>query len=171
MRYSKLIAFLLVINSFGCQKKNEKLFWIDENSNGRSDFLFLTESTNLKTITGDSLKLFLTEKELQNFDSTSTKLKSFGQIYKTAKFKVIVLLFDRTINERFYTFKIRTYDHSWRIVDNFELGIWDELGKKFCFGSINKDLVIERKCEKKDTSDIMQITDEGKIIMTSYHKP
>ena len=43
--------------------------------------------------------------------------------------------------------------------------------KEFYFGSINKDLIIERKREKSKVTDIMQIMKNGKIIMTSYNKP
>ena len=72
---------------------------------------------------------------------------------------------------RDYVFIIRTFDNDWKVIDDFELGTWDERKKKFCVGSINRALIIERKCKDKETSDIMQITDDGRIIVTSFRKP
>jgi hypothetical protein len=103
-------------------------------------------------------------------DSSSTSYKNFGQIYKADKFRVFILLRSSKTSWREYVFLIRTFDHDWKIIDDFELGTWDETKKKFCYGSLDKDLIIERKCENNETPDVMQITDEGKIIMTSFHK-
>lgn len=129
----------------------------------------MTESTNVATLTADSLKLFLRADEL--LDTATIDFKNFGQIYTGDKFRVFVLL--RSVNNgtRDYVFITRTFDNDWNIIDDYELATWDEEKKKYCFGSISHDLVIERKCDDKETSDIMQITDEGKIIMTSFKKP
>ncbi|MES2543688.1 MAG: hypothetical protein V4548_02300 [Bacteroidota bacterium] len=170
MRYYKPILILLTLNLVSCEKTTEKLFWISETTSERNDFLFLTESTNVVQLKNDSLKLFLRNKEFLQFDSTSTSYKNFGQIYKADKFRVFILLRSSETDRRDYAFLIRTFDPDWKIIDDFELGTWDEKKKKFCYGSIDKDLNIEKKCDNNDTPDIMQITDEGKIIMTSFHK-
>jgi len=171
MRYYKLLLIPLTFFLFSCEKTTDKLFWILEDNQQTNDFLFLTESTNVETLTTDSLKLFLNDDELKVFDSTSTTFKNFGQIHQGQKFKVFILLRSIDTFGRDYTFLIRTYDKDWKLIGDFELGTWDEREKRYCFGSINKDLIIERKCKDKGTSDKMQITDEGKIIMTSFHKP
>jgi len=170
MRYYKLILILLTVNLLSCEKATDKLFWISETTPERNDFLFLTESTNVERLKDDSLKLFLSNDEFVQFDSASISYKNFGQIYKTDKFRVFVLLRSNETGRRNYLFLLRTFSNDWKIIDDFELGILDEMRKKYCFGSINTDLIVERKCEDKETSDIMQITEEGKIIMTPFHK-
>jgi hypothetical protein len=171
MKLNKLSLILLMICFLGCNQTNEKLFWVSDNSGQRSDFLFLTESTNVPIIKGDSLKLFLKPEEVNSIDAHSTTFKNYGKIYEGEKFSVYVLLLSMETAGRFYCFLIRTYDNDLKIIDDFELAAWAESEKQYCFGSINKDLVIERKCNYKQTSDIMQITEEGKIVMTSFHQP
>lgn len=170
MRYRKLILILLTVNFLSCERTTDKLFWISETTNDRNDFLFLTESTNVETLKGDSLELFLQPHEFVQFDSTSASYRNFGQLYKGDKFRVFVLLRSNDTGWRDYVFLIRTFDDDWKVIDDFELGIWDEREKRFCFGSIDRDLIIERKCDNKEVPQMMQITDEGKIIVTSFHE-
>lgn len=168
MRYYRLVLLLVIVNfQMSCEKTEDKLFWISETSNQRNDFLFMTESTNVATLMGDSLKLFLRPDEFIKIDTASTTYKNFGQIYEGDKFRVFVFL--RSMDEmgRNYVFFIRTFDSDWKVVDDFELAIWNEEKKHYCYGSISANLIIERKCEGKDASEIMQITDDGKIVTTS----
>lgn len=171
MRFDKLIWIPLAFLLLNCERTKDKLFWIEQATQHKNDFLFLAESTNVEKLKADSLTLFLRKDELAIYDSGTTNYKNFGQIYKGDKFKVFVLLRSIDTHGRDYTFLIRTFDNDWKLIDDFELGNWDETKKKYCIGSITKDLIIERKCDDKTTSDIMQITDEGKIVMTSFHKP
>ncbi len=171
MKLNKLILILLTICFLGCEEKSDKLFWVSDNSGQQSDFLFLAESTNVSPINGDSLKFLLTPEEVNSIARDSTTFKNYGKIYEGEKFRVHILLLSMKTVGRFYCFIIRTYDNNYKIIDDYELAAWTESEKQYCFGSINKDLIIERKCNYKDTPDIMQITDEGKIIMTSIHKP
>src|SRR5258706_15210414 len=92
MKYHKLLLIFLTIYFSACNRPAKKLFWISENTAQRSDFLFLTESTNVAPLKGDSLKLFLRADEFEQFDSASATFKNFGQIYKSDKFSVCVLL-------------------------------------------------------------------------------
>jgi hypothetical protein len=68
-------------------------------------------------------------------------------------------------------FMLRTYSHDWEIIDSYDLAIWNKRADKYCFGSINDNLIIEKRCKSSDFSEIMQITENGKIIATSFHKP
>lgn len=145
----------------------------------------MTESTNIPDIEVDSLREFLNWDEIKSTRSLEStiftndtilpdpvRFKNFGEIYKTKGFKVYVLL--RIGNDslgRDYQFLIRSYSMDWEIIDTYTLAIWNESEKKFCYGSINKNLIIERKCDDSKTSDIMQITNDGRIIITSFHKP
>lgn len=171
MRHFRLIFALLTFTLLSCDKTADKLFWISEPTNQKNDFLFMTESTNVTSLKIDSLKLFLRPGEFSRFDSTSSEFKNFGQIYKGDKFRAFVLLRSISSSGRNYVFIIRTFDNNWNVVDDYELATWDEENKKFCYGSINKDMIIERKCDKSETSEIMEVTDEGKIIITSSKKP
>jgi hypothetical protein len=170
MKLNKLPLILLTVCFLSCKETDDKLFWISENDGQKSDFLFLAESTNVPILKGDSLKIFLTPEEVKSTTTDSTTFKHFGKIFDGQKFKVHVLLLSMETVGRFYCFVIRTYDNEYKIIDDFELAAWAESEKQYCFGSINKDLIIERKCNYKATSDIMQITDEGKIVMTSFHR-
>lgn len=167
MKYYKLLLILLTVTLLSCEKTSDKLFWISETTEQKNDFLFLAESTNVERLKGDSLKLFLRSEELEQFDSASTSYNNFGQIYKGSKFSAFVLLRSDETGWRDYVFLVRTYGKDWKVIDDFELGIWDERGKRFCYGSIDNDLVIQRKCDNNKASDKMQITSEGKIIMNS----
>jgi hypothetical protein len=171
MRLNKLPLIILTICLFGCKETDDKLFWVSDNDGQRSDFLFLAESTNVPILKGDSLKLFLTPEEERATATDSTTFKDFGKIYDGQKFKAHILLLSMETTGRFYCFIIRTYDNEYKIIDDYELAAWDESEKQYCFGSITRDLIIERKCNYKGASDILQITDEGKIIMTSFNKP
>jgi hypothetical protein len=104
-------------------------------------------------------------------DSASTTFRSFGQIYAGDNFRVFVLLQSVDSDERNYNFLIRTYGHDFRLIDDFKLATWDEKNGQYCYGAINRDLIIERKCQDEETSDIMQITKDGKIVATSLHQP
>jgi hypothetical protein len=174
MRFSKLILILLTVNLLSCEKRKEKLFWISGTTNKSRDqlhdLLFMTESTNVEILKVDSLKLFLRAEEFAVLDSASTRFKNFGQIYEGDKFRVFVLMRSIDTYGRNYSFIIRTFDKDWKVIDDFILATWDEREKVLCFGSIDKDLIIERRCDSKETLDIMQITNEGRIIMTSFHK-
>lgn len=171
MRLNKLSLILLTTCVLSCKETNKKLFLISENSGQKSDFLFLAESTNVPIIMGDSLNLLLKPEEVKAMATDSVTFKNYGRIYEGEKFRVHVLLLTMETVGRFYCFVIRTYDNDFKIIDDFELAAWDESEKQYCFGSINEDLAIERKCNYKETSDIMQITDEGQIVMTSFQHP
>jgi hypothetical protein len=171
MILNKLILILLTIYLVACEKASDKLFLVTENTGQRSDLLFLAESTNVPTLKNDSLKRYFRPDELEFFIQNSITFKNYGKIHETHEFKAYVLLMKMETIGRFYAFVIQTYDNDFKQIDQFELAAWDEREKQFCYGSINKDLIIERKCNYKKDREIFQITDNGKIVMTSFHKP
>lgn len=113
-----MIIYLCLL---GCKKTDEKLFWITENTEHRSDFLFMAESTNVPVIKGDSLKLLLKQEEIEAIATDSITFKHFGKIYRGNEFSAHVLLLSMKTIGRFYCFIIRTYDKDFRIIDDFEL--------------------------------------------------
>lgn len=166
------------------KRNDKKIFWIAENTNQKNDFLYMVESTNVLPIPVDSIRQFLSWAEIEETRMLESNIykdtilpksvifKNYGEIYRSDKFKAFVLLrIDNELELRDYKFIIRTYSMDWKIIDSFELAIWNENAKQFCFGSINKNLIIERKCQASETSDIMQIIENGEIVMTSFHKP
>lgn len=176
---------ILTLSLLSCQSDSDKLFWINENTENRSDFLFMAESTNISPITADSVRLFLNLDEIKETKylesviypndttlSQSPIYKDFGEIYKTDKFKLHVIFRNEnnTIG-REYKFTLRTYSLDWRIIDSYDLAVWNKQDNKYCFGSIDKKLIIEKHCKDFEYPEIMQITGDGKIIMTSFHKP
>lgn len=165
MRLNKYILILLAMFLPGCVKSSDKLFWITENSGQKSDFLFLAESGNLPMIGSDSLELFFSRDELNRFEKDSIVFRNYGKIYEGEKFKAYILLMSMETTGRFYTFVIRTYDNEFKLIDIFELATWAESKSQYCFGSINKDLTIERQCNYKGAPDTMQIMENGEIIM------
>lgn len=171
MKIYKTLLVVIAASLINCDNSKEKLFWISEPDGERNDLLFMAESTNLPNLSGDSLKLFLSYDELKGLDTSTMRYKNFGHIYTAKKFKVFVLLKSTDSFGRDYVFLARSYDHQWNVIDSYELAIWNEVTKKYCFGSINRNLIIERKCGEGGHSDIRQVTDDGKIIMTSYYEP
>ena len=176
---------ILTLSLFSCQHDSDKLFWINENTEHRSDFLFMAESTNVLPISADSVRLFLNWDEIKetrylesNIFTNDTVLpdpvvfKDFGEIYKTGNFRLHVIFRDGNDSiGRDYKFMLRTYSQDWEIIDSYDLAIWNRRANKFCFGSINNNLIIEKKCKDSDFPEIMQITEDGKIIVTSFHNP
>tara|TARA_R110002126_G_scaffold100532_1_gene232107 strand:+ start:2589 stop:3092 length:504 start_codon:yes stop_codon:yes gene_type:complete len=164
MRYPIKILFLIL--TFGsCSTSEKKLFWISEPSNHRNDFLYMVESTNILPIT-DSLSYYLTTAEF--VQAEKVVYKSFGKIYQNENFKTNVILRIGSKTGRDYEFIIRTFNKNGGIIDSYELAKWIEQDKEFCFGSINEQLIINRNCEGE--KDIMQITNNGKIVATSLHE-
>lgn len=176
---------ILTLSFFSCQSESEKLFWINENSEHSSDFLFMAESTNILPISADSVRLYLDWNEIKetrylesNIFINDTVLpepvifKDFGEIYKTDNFRLHVIFRDGndTIG-RDYKFILRTYSQDWEIIDSYDLAVWNRSENNYCYGSINNNLIIEKKCTDSDFIEIMQITDIGNIIATSFHKP
>ena len=163
MKYTlKFLLILLIFSS--CSKSKENLFWISENNGQNNDFLFMAESTNVKTIT-DSLSHYLTIKEIVQAEKVT--YKNFGEIYKNTEFKVNIILRIGSKSGRDYKFIVRTFKNNGGIIDSYELAEWNEQDSKYCFGSINKGLIINRNCGK--TKDVKQISTDGRIIATSYH--
>lgn len=167
MRNTHKILFLLIILILSnCKNLDEKLFWINEVETNNNDFLFMAESTNVLPIT-DSLTYYLTKKEV--FAAEKVVFKNFGEIYGNEKFKVNILLRIGSKKGRNYKFIIRTYGENFKIIDSYELAEWNEEDKRFCFGSIDKKLIITKNCKNSKEKDVKQIANDGRIIATSYH--
>lgn len=176
---------ILTLSLLSCHPDSDKLFWINENTENRSDFLFMAESTNISPIAADSVRLFLNWDEIEETKYLQSEIhandsvlpqpvifKDFGEIFKTDNFKLHVIFRDGndTIG-RDYKFMLRTYSLDWNIIDTYELAVWSKQDNEFCFGTINKKLIIEKRCKDSEYPEIMQINENGKIIMTSFHKP
>ena len=179
-----LITILLLLATTACNSQSTKLFQVDKDNKNDCGFLYFVESRNVRPISADSIRFFLNwdEKastkllESKVYPSgtnlpTPTVFKNYGKLYSSKKFNAYILL--KICNDslgRDYKFIIRTYTPDWEIIDSYVLAVWNEHKKEFYFGSINKNLIIERKREKSKVTDIMQIMKNGKIIMTSYTK-
>ena len=170
MKVNRAIFGLITVFVLGCETERDKLFWVDKPSGQENDLLFLVESTNIESLQGDSLELFLTRSEFESIGGPPTTYKNFARIHEDDKFTAFVLLQEIDTVGRNYHFFVRTYDNTSKLIDSFELATWDEDRKKFCYGSISKDLRIERTCDGNQTNDMMQITTDGKIVMTSFQK-
>jgi len=170
MKTYKLL--ILILSFYSCQSESDKIFWINENTEHRSDFLYMAESTNLLPIQADSMKFFLYESEINETRYIKPIVfKDFGEIYKTERFKLHIIF--RSGNDtvgRDYKFMLRTYSKDWEIIDSYDLAIWNKRADKYCFGSINNKLIIEKQCVTSEKPEVMQITEKGKIVMTSFHK-
>jgi hypothetical protein len=183
MRIIQTILIIMIMIS--CKSETDKLFRIEKNADHGNEFLNIVETRNILPIPADSMRKFLNwdeiksthllESQIYSTDTVETKtvvFKNYGKIHKSENFQAYVLL--RIGNDslgRDYKFIIRTYSYDWDIIDNFDLAIWDEHNKYYCFGSINKNLIIERRCNDSEVAEIMEIIKNGKIILTSYHKP
>jgi hypothetical protein len=182
---NRIFIVFMILTITSCRSQTNKLFLIEKNTGTENDFSLLVEKKNALMIPADSIQVYLKGDEI-----FSTKLlesqtypanvvlekpvvfRNYGKIYESKKFKAYILL--RTwdnIYSKDYKFIIRTYSTDWEIIDSFDLAIWNEKEKNICIGSINRKLIIERKCDNSESSDILQITKDGNIILTSFHKP
>lgn len=165
MKYGIILIILLILVLPRCQPRSDKLFWVSQTTGQQNDFLYLAESTNVPTIKGDSLRLFLNPEEIRAMAIDSSTVKNFGCIHRTERFRVHILLFSMDSHSRFYCFVIRTYDLDFNIIDDFELAAWAEREKQYCFGSIDNELVIERSCNYNETRpNRMKIAADGKML-------
>ena len=161
-----LIIFLFIINNMNCDKirqieKTEHLFYILEPTNQRDDLLFMVESTNVPEIGIDSASDYLTEKEL-SLDS-NTIFKHFGRIYENNNFDLDILLRIKKVGNRNYVFILRTFDNERKIIDSFPLAMRIDEENKYCYGSINHELVIKQKYQGKKEFIMMVVNQYGKI--------
>ncbi len=157
-----ILVPLILLGLLNSCNEEKKIFWISETKGQVNDFIFMAESTNVPTI--DSIG-YLTMEELVSAELLT--FKKFGTIHENETFKVIVLLKEGTDTGRDYTFIIRTFDKAFNIIDSYELANWIDSENRYCFGSINEDLIIKRKCKYEEGEDVHQILMDGRIVATS----
>ena len=165
--FYKILPFLVLTILNSCKDKENILFWISEPNGRENDFLFMAESTNILPIKSDSLIYYLTVEEYLSAEKLS--FKNFGKIYENEYFKVIVLLKEGSSFGRDYLFIIRTFNNDFKIIDSYELASWIDSEKRYCFGSINDDLIIKRTCNNGNVKDVRQIVNDGRIVASSFH--
>lgn len=149
-----------------CQHSDEALFWIAAPEGQENDLLFLAESSNIPAIPSERLPFYLTKDELVGAENKI--FKDFGKIYSNAQFSVHILLQQDSSLSRAYTFMVRTMDKSSHIIDSQVLGAWIEPEHLYCFGSIDQNLIIKKKCEGEDHPVVFQILEDGKIVVSSF---
>ena len=145
-----LVILLLSINNLSCHKAADKqLFYILKPTSQRDDLLFMVESTNVPKIGTDSISDYLTEQEQEQHLDSNTIFKHFGRIYENNNFDLDVLLRVIDTSSRNYVFILRTFDKKRRVIDNFHFAMRIEEEDKYCYGSINQQLIIKQKCQGK----------------------
>jgi len=173
--YIVLVYFLLMSS---CISETEKLFWIDKNAKGKSDFLFMAESTNVCPITADSIHYYLTNSEIEETRLLESNItisdglptpkspifKNFGELKHLNDFHLYVIFRDgMDIEGRDYQFMLRTYDKNYKIIDSYILAKWNKRNEEYCFGEINKSLEIKKKCEMNKKDESYRISKSGKF--------
>lgn len=172
-----LLPFLLlIILSCEQKQKDNRLFWIDETTDERNDFLDMVESSNIET-SPDSLRSFLTRDEYFQTGLSDSRLyfegervpkqvrfKKYQQLKTNGNYRALILLRIGNEANRNYRFIIRTYSDEWRIIDSYEFAVWDQNIQEFCYGSINNQLTIEKRCGGNETPEIMTVTKKGEIL-------
>lgn len=144
----------------------------------KSDFLYMAESTNVLPIPADSLRYYLTNSEIKEIQlsesniTTSNELttsnipifKNFGKLTHQNEFRLHVLFRDGMDTKgRDYQFILRTYDKNYKIIDSYILAKWNKRNDEYCFGEINKSLILKKKCEKNNKDEIYRISKSGEF--------
>ena len=174
----RLIGITLLIILFSCQQKPKKIFWIDKNVNNKSDLLFIAESTNVKTIEPDSIRIYLEKDEVIEtrilesnlyFGDTilpkTPEFKNFGEIYKNERFTLNVIFRDGNDSlGRDYKFILRTYQDDMKIIDSYVLANWIKRDEEYCFGSIDENLIIKKFCEGSPNVEKHRLSKSGEFI-------
>ncbi len=158
-----ILGLLGILTS--CNDINNKIFWVSGTDGHYNDFVFMAES-NVLPIHADSLKDYLTPVEILSIENVT--FKNFGTISENERFKVIVLLKEEVDSGRNYKFIIRTFNTKFKIIDSYELATWVDSENKYCFGSINEDLIIQRACNEGKEKNVFQIINDGRIVESSY---
>lgn len=158
-----LVLCLLML--VGCDQQAQKLFWIDPPDQETNDFIYMVESVNVSPIDIDSMGYYLTAKEMSA--SPTWTYKDYGLIHSTDNYDVRILLKIKEAHGRHYHFILRTYSKSFQIIDSHEMASWVEEEGFYCYGSIDKELIIKRNC--RNETEVHQITEEGKIVVLSDH--
>lgn len=158
MRFLIISGCLIMLS---CNPFADKIFWISAPDNQRNDFLFMAESTNVLPIPSDSLSYFLTDTEI--FSAEKVVYKNYGEVYKNDSFKVNILFRIGAKFGRDYQFIIRTYSNDFKVIDSYELASWVESNESYCFGSLSKDLIIEKECYNELEEEIARIKSNGEI--------
>lgn len=172
----KLFQFLILVLIISCQTDSEFLFWIDKNTNDRSDFLYMAESTKVEPIKPDSLRKLLTNDEVMETRVLESNLyiagdttilsppefKNFGELDETENYilRVIFRNGKDTIG-RDYQFILRTYDKDSKIIDSYVLASWVKRIDEYCFGKIDKQLRINKTCDNGKTIVKYRINNSG----------
>lgn len=164
----KILSFCIILLT-ACETGNKNIFWISESHGQENDFLFMAESTNVPEIKSDSLIYYLTKEEF--FSAEKLTFKNFGKIYSDNEFDAYVLLKEGSDSDtgRDYTFIIRTFNKKNQLIDSYELAKWIDSENLYCYGSVDKDLIIKRTCQNGNEKDIKQIVNDGRIIATSFY--
>lgn len=162
-----ILSIFFVVTLIGCDKKENNIFWISEPDGQKNDLLFMAESTNILPLGSDSLMFYLTKDEFLSAEKLT--FKNYGKIYENERFKVHVLLKIGSDSGRDYTFIVRTFNHDSKIIDSYNLAEWIDLEKRYCFGSINDNLIIKRSCADGNEKNVRQITNDGRIVASSKH--
>jgi len=183
MKYLLFSSLMLFV--FSCQSGPAPLFYINDNNAYESDFLFMAESANVPPIAPDSAALLLYPKEVVESGYWNSKTESlgdtvlsgpvvykdYGEIYRSEEFTMRVLFRDGNDSlGRDYTFKLRTYSRSGHIIDSYDLAVWNEREREFCFGSINEDLMIEKRCKDVENSERMQVLFDGRFVSSEFEE-
>lgn len=112
--------------------------------------LFMVESTNVPYLTRDSMSLYLTEVELR--DTGLRVFKNFGLLAITDSFLLHVLLrIGPDTSDRDYTFFLRTYTADFKVVDSYDIAVWSIRNDRFCWGSVDREFLVERSCDGQET--------------------
>lgn len=162
-----MLSFSIILLT-ACESPEKNLFWISNPYGQEEDFLFMAESTNIPEIKFDSLLFYLTKEEILSAEKLT--FKDFGKIHSDKQFDVHILLKEGSDTGRDYTFIIRTFDRDFKIIDSYELASWIDSENLRCYGSINKNLVIKRSCDNGESNDVRKITNDGRIVSTSFHE-
>ncbi len=161
-----------------CQSSSDLLFWVGAEEGGKNDLLFLAESTNVPNFKPDDIRKFLTPDEIietrvlesQVYFAGDSMLpippvyKDFGEIYGADQYSLRVIFRDGNDREsRDYQFILRSYDRQFRIIDSFRLATWVKRDEDYCFGEIDRKLVIEKRCQGGRVFSKHRITKEGRF--------
>ena len=160
MSFKGLKIIFISIIIFSCTEKKDKLFFIKN----YEDLVFMAESTNVKKLKSES-KLLHKDEESINVDDFYT-FKHFGKIFENNIFEVHIIFSKKEEPDLYYSFQIRTINkNSNQIIESFNLSSYSHDSGIFCYGSINKELIIFRKCDYDGdgTDTKMKINSKGKF--------
>lgn len=121
----------------------------------------------------DSVQLAKYLSATETADALQNRLTKTYSLYKDVGtmdgFLVRALLLTQNKNgKECYTYELRSYDNTGKLIDVFEFAVWDGAANRYCSATLGNRWIINRTCDT--TKEVWQLINGGRFVASSFHK-